>query len=153
VDPEERRFEERRLTRQTWQIIAAFLGPTVAVVVVVVAIRGDLQAQTRAEQARLIAEEGIPACDLVADYFASFFPTEYTSEFDPDEDRLAECRDRLVDRPPSVTVQRELVAQLAAYPAEREGILALSRKVYEDAADDWINEIATALESAEREPA
>jgi hypothetical protein len=131
-----------------YSVVASFVGPALAAVVAIVGITLTLDAdrqarqeeasrQAEAELQLAIAQNGSVICDFTAGRDASSsFDADYLESFDD------LCKRWIETSPPDIRVQRELVAQLAANPKQREEILAMWRAIYD--ADDWIGDIEAA---------
>jgi hypothetical protein len=99
------------------------------------------------DAAALIAQQGEEGCSAImrAGDVSSGGVTISGITFEDDLGRSfdAICS-RLSERPPAITVQRELIAQLVGHPGQRDAILVMWRGIYK--ADNWIDRVEAALE-------
>jgi len=144
MDADEKRFEEERLRIQRSQVRASWASPLVAgILLVAVAwftIGSDVRAQTKATEtdaqvrtATAVAESGERFCSL---WGTSTVPD--VSDLDVE----GACK-RSAEQPPTLSVQRELIAELLEHPSQQQQILAMWRAVY--VVHDWIDRIGAAL--------
>lgn len=136
-------LEDRKIRVQWYQVAASLLGPVIAAGVLLFTVYSTFEASRRdaqMEATRVASESGEAMCVPNQEGPDPLLTANILSSTDLD----TFC-EKFLSRAPSLTVQKELISQLAQHPGDSAATIAMWRAIYEE--NSWIDPIERAVRS------